>query len=432
MTANDDRPEAAESVFTWAAPPLKFGAGAVDEIGHDVAALGAARVLVLSDPGLAALGVPERVADSLRGAGVTAEVFDGVHVEPTDASMTAAVEHARATGPWDAFVAVGGGSSIDTAKAVSLLTSQPGELLDFVNAPIGGGRTPTGPLPPVVAVPTTAGTGAESTGTCVLDLLSLRVKSGISHALLRPVLAVVDPLLTMTLPAEVTAASGMDIVCHALESWTARPFSSSRRKAPEARVAYCGSNPVSDVWCERALTLVARSFRAAVHEGAHDVSARTDMALAATYAGLGFGNSGVHIPHASSYPVAGMVEGYQPAGYPSGHAMVPHGQAVSLTAPEAFRFTFDSAPERHLRAADLLGGGQVPDVEPVERLPQVLVALMGDIGVPDGLAAVGYGPQHVAALAAGAIKQQRLLDLSPRPVTEDDLAGILRGSLRNW
>src|SRR3954452_20513990 len=205
MTANDDRPEAAESVFTWAAPPLKFGAGAVDEIGHDVAALGAARVLVLSDPGLAALGVPERVADSLRGAGVTAEVFDGVHVEPTDASMTAAVEHARATGPWDAFVAVGGGSSIDTAKAVSLLTSQPGELLDFVNAPIGGGRTPTGPLPPVGAFPTTAGTGAESTGTCVLDLLSLRVKSGISHALLRPVLAVVDPLLTMTLPAEVTA-----------------------------------------------------------------------------------------------------------------------------------------------------------------------------------------------------------------------------------
>src|ERR1700710_3075037 len=299
-------------------------------------------------------GLPDRIADQIRRYDMTVEIFDGVHVEPTDDSMNKAIGYATTQGPWDGFVAVGGGSSIDTAKAVNLLTTFPGDLMDYINKPVGNAQTPPGSLKPLIAVPTTAGTGSESTAMCVLDILSLRVKTGISHWRLRPTLAVVDPLLTMTLPPEVTAASGMDIVCHALESYTARWYTSFDRKQPEQRVTYCGSNPVSDLWCEKALTLLARSFRTAFNHG-QDLEARSNMMLAATFAGMGFGNSGVHIPHANAYPIAGMVKHFRPSGYPQDEAMVPHGMAVSLTAPEAFRFTFDSDPARHLHAAALLG-----------------------------------------------------------------------------
>ena len=421
---------AEETIFTWGAPPLKFGAGASDEVGFDMAQLGVRRVLVVTDPGVSALGVPQRIADALGRYGIESEVFDGVRVEPTDESMTAAVEHARDRGEWDGFVAVGGGSAIDTAKAVNLLTTHPGELIDYVNRPIGAGAVPPGPLKPLVAIPTTAGTGSESTAMCVLDVLSMRVKTGISHWRLRPTLAVIDPLLTLSLGPEVTAASGMDIVCHALESYTAKHYTAFDRRRPEERVTYCGSNPVSDLWCEKAMQLIARSFRASVHEGS--LEHRSDMVLAATFAGMGFGNSGVHVPHANAYPIAGMVRDHRPAGYPQDEPMVPHGQAVSLTAPEAFRFSFGSAPERHLRAAELIDPRAERTDDPAERLPSALVSLMRDIGIPNGIGGVGYTEADVPDLVPGAWAQQRLLATCPRTPTEDDIAGILTRSVENW
>ncbi|GAA3007377.1 hydroxyacid-oxoacid transhydrogenase [Streptosporangium longisporum] len=420
-----------ESVFTYGAPALKFGPGASAEIGFDLGQYGVRRVLVVTDPGVAATGAPARIAEQIEGFGMEASVYDGVRVEPTDESLLAAVEHARASGPWDAFVAVGGGSSIDTAKAVNLLVTNPGELMDYVNAPVGGGLAPSRPLKPLVAVPTTTGTGAESTTICVLDVLDLKVKTGISHARLRPVLAVVDPDLTMSQPPEVTAASGMDILCHALESYTARPYTSYERKRPEERVPYCGANPVADMWSERAMQLLAHSFRTAVRDG-EDVDARARMALAATFAGLGFGNAGVHIPHANAYPIAGRVRDFHPSGYPAGEPMVPHGMAVALTAPEAFRFTFEARPERHLRAAELLDPSAVRPDDPAEFLPGVLTRLMRDVGLPNGVGGVGYTEADVPALAEGAMKQQRLLTTAPRPVTEEDVTGILRRSLTLW
>ncbi|MEV1295016.1 hydroxyacid-oxoacid transhydrogenase [Pseudonocardia sp. NPDC049635] len=421
-----------ETIFTWGAPPLKFGAGAIDEIGFEMTGYGAGRVLIVTDPGVRALGIPERIAESLQRYDVSSEIFDGVHVEPTDDSMTKATEYARAQGPWDGFVAVGGGSAIDTAKAINLLTSGSGELMDYINRPIGGGKAPEGPLKPLVAVPTTAGTGSESTAMCVLDVLSMKVKTGISHWRLRPTLAVVDPLVTMTLPPEVTAASGMDIVCHAVESYTARWYTTFDRKKPEERVTYCGSNPVSDLWCEKAMTLLARSFRTAVHQGATDVEARTDMMMAATFAGMGFGNSGVHIPHANAYPIAGMVRDFRPSGFPQDEPMVPHGMSVSLTAPEAFRFSFDSAPQRHLRAAELMDPRAERRADDREQLPGVLVDLMRDIGIPNGIGGVGYTEADVPDLVPGTMKQQRLLATCPRTPTEDDIAGILTRSVENW
>jgi alcohol dehydrogenase class IV len=419
-----------ETVFTYGAPGLKFGTGASAEIGHDLGQTGARRVLLVTDPGVAATGHPARIAEQIAATGIEVVVFEDAHVEPTDESLAGAVEFGRSEGPFDAYVAVGGGSAIDTAKAVNLLGTNDGELMDYINAPVGRALAPTQPLKPLIAVPTTTGTGSESTTICVLDVLSLKVKTGISHPRLRPTMAVIDPALTVTQPAMVTAAAGMDILCHALESYTAKWYADFPAKQAAERVPYCGANPIADMWSEKALSLLASSFRAAVRDGG-DLAAREEMALAATFAGMGFGNAGVHIPHACAYPVAGRVRDYRPEGYPQDEPIVPHGMAVSLTAPEAFRLTFEAAPERHLRAARLLDPTSSAADSPA-LLPDVLSALMRDIGIPNGLAEVGYGDGDVDDLVDGALKQQRLLATAPREVTADDLASVFRGSLEHW
>jgi alcohol dehydrogenase class IV len=432
-----------ETVFTYAAPSLKFGSGASDEVGHDLASYGARRVLLVTDAGVMETGHPSRIAEHIWQRGIETVIFDGARVEPTDESLDEAIGFARdaqSTGrAFDAIVAVGGGSSIDTAKAVNLLLTNPGELMDYVNAPVGKGRAPLEELLPLVAIPTTTGTGSESTTICVLDVLSLQVKTGISHVALRPRLAVVDPRLTVTQPTMVTASSGMDILCHALESYTARWYADFDAKQPEDRVPYCGANPIADMWSERALSLLAGSFRAAVKDAGSEVHgkratkgdrAREQMAMAATFAGLGFGNAGVHIPHANAYPIAGRVRDFVPPDYPQDEPIIPHGMAVSLTAPAAFRFTFDAAPDRHLRAARILdpkAKGDGPEV-----LADVVTALMRDIGLPSGLAEVGYGAADVDDLVAGATQQQRLLATAPRTPTDEDLAQVFVASMEHW
>lgn len=416
-----------ETVFTWAATPLKFGLGALDEIGPELLAMGIESCLVITDPGVRAAGIPDRIFDQLIAAGIKSEVFDKVVVEPTDESIEDAVAYAKQQ-DWQCFVAVGGGSAIDTAKAVNLLTTHPGELLDFVTAPIGAGRAPWLPLKPLVAVPTTAGTGSESTTICVVDLLGLHLKAGISHPKLRPTLAVVDPLTTVSLPPQPTAASGMDVLSHALESYTAIRFDAKPAPAdPMRRPAFCGSNPISDLWCEQALQLVGKNLRRAVMNG-RDLEARHQMALASTSAGSGFGNAGTHLPHANAYPVAGAVESYRAQGYPP-MPMVPHGQAVAATAAAVFRWTYPSNPERHLRAAELLSGQRFTATDGADALPYVLSELMADIDMPAGLCTFGYDEQHLPTLVEGTMKQTRQLAVVPRPVTRAALTDIYRQSL---
>ena len=415
-----------ESVFTWAAPPLKFGDGALNEVADEVAAAGAGSCLIITDSGVRGTGIPDRVADQLTAAGITTEVFDSVAVEPTDESIELAVAHARQQS-WDCYLAIGGGSAIDTAKAVNLLTTHPGTLLDFITPPIGEGKAPWLPLKPLIAIPTTAGTGSESTTICVIDMLSLHLKAGISHASLRPVLAIVDPTTTLSLPPEVTAASGMDVLSHALESYTCVAYDAKPAPAePSKRPAFCGSNPISDVWCEMALLLVGANLRRAVMSG-RDRVARHQMALASTYAGTGFGNAGTHLPHANAYPIAGAVKDYQAIGYPP-MPMVPHGQAVSVTAPQVFRWTYPGDPERHLRAAELLSGQTFTKIDGADALAHVLKELMADIGMPSSLSVFGYDDGDVDELVKGTMKQSRQLSVVPRPVTADALAGIYRAS----
>ncbi|MGB7449166.1 MAG: hydroxyacid-oxoacid transhydrogenase [Ornithinimicrobium sp.] len=427
MSHDDAERAGNETLFTWAAPPLKFGTGALAEVGLEVAATGASSCLVLTDPGVAATGIPQQVREQLDGLAVAVSVYDEVGVEPTDASIEHAVAFARQR-EWDCFVAIGGGSAIDTAKAVNLLTTQPGELLDYVTPPMGSGRAIEGPLKPLIAVPTTAGTGSESTTICVVDFLGMHLKGAVSHRALRPSLAVIDPMTTVSLPPAVTAASGVDVLLHALESYTSVRFDARpAAEDPMARPAFCGSNPISDVWCETALQLVGQYLRPAVMNG-RDLQARHQMMLAATYAGTGFGNAGTHLPHANAYPIAGGVSSYEGADYPV-MRMVPHGQAVSATAVEVFRWTYPADPGRHLRAAELLSGRPFTRTDGPDALAHVLAELTGDIGIPSGLRAFGYDRDDIDTLAEGTLKQTRQLSVVPRPVTKQALTDILSRSL---
>jgi alcohol dehydrogenase class IV len=331
----------------------------------------------------------------------------------------------------DGFVSVGGGSSIDTAKVANLITTHPAAVMDYVNPPVGEGRKPPSPLRPHLAIPTTSGTGSEATTVAVLDIPDQKVKSGISHRYLRPSQGIVDPELTRTLPPEVTSSTGLDVICHAAESYISRPYDQRPRpETPDDRPPYQGSNPVADVWSAKALEYGGRFLRRAVADG-DDVEARGAMMLAASMAGVGFGSAGVHIPHACAYPIASLKHEYQPAGYPDDHPLVPHGHSVIVTAPAAFRFTYEAMPERHHEVAELLAGEPIEDPGP-DTLPDVLRAIMRDVGAPSGVAELGYGEDDVPALVEGAMKQQRLLVVAPRDVDERDLTHILNASMTNW
>jgi hydroxyacid-oxoacid transhydrogenase len=318
---------------------------------------------------------------------------------------------------------------MDTAKVADLIVSHPAPVMEYVNPPIGGGRRPAAPLRPHLALPTTSGTGSEATTVAVLDIPELRVKTGISHRYLRPAQAIVDPELARTATREVTASSGLDVICHAAESLLSRPYDRRPRPAtPDERPPYQGANPVADVWSAKALEYGGRFLRRAVADP-DDVEARGSMMLAATMAGVGFGSAGVHIPHACAYPIAGLRHEYQPPGYPDDHPFVPHGHSVIVTAPAAFRFTYRAMPERHEHAATLLTGKPATGRD---ALPDALLDLMRDVGAPSGIAELGYGEDDIPALVESALKQQRLLVIAPREAGADDLAEILRTSLRNW
>lgn len=419
-----------ETVFTLEATPVKFGPGAADDAGWELARLGVRRALLVTDPGVAALGIPDRIERLVRQAGIEVVRYDRSRVEPTLDSLQDAADFASEHAV-DGFVSVGGGSALDTAKVADLVSTHPAPVMDYVNPPVGGGRKPPGPLKPHLAIPTTSGTGSEATTVAVLDIPDLRVKSGISHRYLRPAQAIVDPELTRTLAPEVTSSAGLDVVCHAAESYISRPFDTRPKPAsPDDRPPYQGANPVADVWSAKALEYGGRYLRRAVADG-DDVEARGWMMLGATMAGVGFGSAGVHIPHACAYPIAGLKHVYQPPGYPADHPFVPHGHSVIVTAPAAFRFTYEAAPERHHRVAELLAGAPIADPGP-DTLPRVLIELMRDVGAPRGIAELGYGEEDVPALVDGALKQQRLLVIAPREPTADDLRDIIAASLANW
>jgi len=422
-----------EAAFAVDLSAIAFGPGVLADAGEHLRGLSCRRVAVFTDRTLARLEPVEVVTRSLRGAAVEAIVYDEVHVEPTDVSFRAAADFAR-QGRFDGYISVGGGSVIDTCKAALLYATYPADLRAYVNAPIGEARPVPGPLPPHVACPTTCGTGSECTGIAVFDDLTLKAKTGIASRRLRPTLALIDPTCTRTLPTMVAAASGFDVLCHALESFTARPYTARPRpERPSARPMSQGRNPWSDVGSLEALRLAGTHFVRAVVD-ASDTEAREGLAWAATLAGIAFGNAGVHLPHAMSYAVAGLVRDWRCPGYPPDEPMVPHGISVVVNAPSVFRATAATSPGRHLQAAGALGADVrgASEADAATLLGSALVGLMRATGVPNGVGGVGYAEADLDALAHGAILQKRLVDNAPMPVDEAAMRALFRGALAYW
>ena len=420
-----------DTAFEFTSSSVRFGAGVTSEVGMDLADLGVSRALVVTDPTLSRLPPVHAVLDSLDGQGVRFVLFDRVSVEPTDRSFADAIAF-TAGETFDAIVAVGGGSTIDTAKAINLyVTFPPRDFRDYVNPPVGKGLPVPGPLKPLMAVPTTAGTGSETTGVAIFDDTARHVKTGISSRRLKPTLAFLDPDNTRTLPPAVAASSGLDILCHAVESYTALPFTARPRpERPSARPPYQGANPISDVWSLQSLRMLTASFLRAVEDPSDD-EARAQMLLAASYAGIGFGTAGVHLPHAMSYPVSGNVRRYTAPGYETDHPLVPHGLSVILNAPAAFRFTAPASPRRHLEAAEALGVdiARARSEDAGDILADRITWFMQRLNVPANLRAVGYTSADIPQLVEGTLLQQRLTKLSPRPVTEEDLARMFNEAM---
>jgi hydroxyacid-oxoacid transhydrogenase len=422
-----------DTAFQMAASNIRFGPGTTREIGMDLADMGMKRTLLVIDPALRDRHPGQAVVESLRAEKVPFDVFDEISVEPTDVSFQRAAEVAT-KGKYDSFVAVGGGSTIDTAKAANLYSTYPADFFDYVNAPIGKGRPVPGPVKPLIAVPTTAGTGSETTGVAIFDWLEKKAKTGIAHRYLKPALGIIDPDNTRSLPAAVAASTGLDVLSHALESFTAIHYTHRPRPArPNQRPAYQGNNPISDIWALRALELVAEFLPRAVADTSDD-EARGQMLLAAAIAGIGFGNAGCHLPHGMSYPVAGMVRDYRPPGYAVDHPLIPHGISVILHTPAVVRFTAETSPARHLRAAAALGADVTgtADADAGEILAGRVLHFMREFHVPNGLRSVGYGEADIPALVEGTLPQHRVTKLSPRPAGAVELTALFRESMTIW
>ncbi|KAK7091109.1 hydroxyacid-oxoacid transhydrogenase, mitochondrial-like [Littorina saxatilis] len=429
-SANQDASK--EYAYEMACSNIRYGEGVTQEVGLDCKNLKARNVCVMTDKTLTKLDPVKVTLESLERAEVPYKLYDKVRVEPSDESFKQAIQFAT-DGNFDVFVAVGGGSVMDTAKAANLYSSNPAaSFLDYVNAPIGKGRQVTHDVKPLIAVTTTAGTGSETTGTAVFDYVKLKSKTGISSRALRPSLGILDPLHLRTCPERVSAYAGIDVLCHAIESLTAKPYAERepRPDNPNLRPAYQGNNPISDIWSKHALRVTAKYLKRATYN-ADDMEARSQMLLASCFAGIGFGNAGCHLPHGMSYPISGLVKNFHSKDYDDDHPMVPHGLSVIITAPAVFTFTAPACPERHLEAAECLGAdiSNARKEDAGKILADVLRQIMLDIDCPNGLSALGYTSDDVPALVAGALPQHRVVKLSPRPTREEDFAHMLESSM---
>lgn len=424
-----------DRVFTIENTKLKMGTGALAEIGHDARYLNMSRVAIFTDPSVKKIPPFQVIQESLKKNNIDFIIYDEVLVEPTDDSFLKAIDFATRE-KVDGFISFGGGSVIDTTKAANLYSTYPDDLLAYVNKPLGEAKKVPGHLKPHIACTTTFGTASESTAISVFDYLPLKAKTGIMHSALRPSLGILDSTVLEFLPKNVVAANGFDVFSHACESYTARPY--TRRPAPEEpskRPATQGSNPFGDISCLEAIRIMGKYLVDTVN-GVNREEGLSQLMLAGTLAGLGFGNAGCHVPHGMSYAVSGLVKDFRLEGWPD-HPLVPHGVSVIMNSPAVFRNLAQYCPEKHLNVVKAIHGvdpNASTEENAGEKLADIIIKMLKDTNMPNGLKGLGYDESDLDALTESAAPQKRLLDNSPKPesLTKEELKNIFRESLTLW
>ncbi len=417
--------------FTIAIPKYSFGRNCLREAGERAAALGMTRVGLFTDPFLCDGPYVATVLESLQAAAIDVAVFDEVTIEADDASVERGASFIAA-GNFDGVVSVGGGSVMDTAKASMLYgLYPPAEFLDYFAPPLGAGKAIPRNLLPHLACPTTSGTGSECTSISVLRINQLQTKFVLANPALLAQEALVDPACCDSLPAKVVASTGFDLLCHALECYTAKAYTRwERQPDPRKRPLIQGANPWSDLSARRALQIVGEYLHRGVSD-ADDHEARDQLMWGASLAGMAFGNSGTHLGHALSYGVTHLMHDVTTDGYPVDSPFIPHGISVILSAPAIFRYTAEAAPERHFEAAgflqaDLRGAGAG---DSGEALAKRIIELMRKTEVPNGLAAVGFVADDVPALAESSARQVRAIANAPRETNLVDIENIYAAAM---
>lgn len=419
--------------FTVAMPRLTVGRGTLGELGERASALGLKRVALFTDPMLAIGNLVAIATESLEKAAIDVAVFSDIRVEPDDDSVERGARFLR-NGRIDGVISVGGGSVMDTAKAALVLHCHGGTVTEYFAPPVGNGRAIPGPLLPHIACPTTSGTGSECTSISVLRINSLNTKFVIASPHMLPTIAIVDPQCCDSLPANVVASTGFDLCCHALECYTAKAYTHHTKvTAANARQYIQGANPFSEMVAKEALNIVGQYLVRGVND-ATDSEARDQLMWGATLAGIAFGNSGTHLPHAMSYGVTHLMHDIVTEGYAIPAPFIPHGISVIVNAPAIFKYTAEAAPHRHLEGATHLRAdarGATAD-DAGEVLANRMIELMKATGMPNGLRAIGFNEDNVTALAASSIRQGRAIANAPRESNLVDLENMYRDALAYW
>ena len=421
------------SSFTVAIPKLTFGRGCLSEVGMRLSAHGKKRVAVFTDEHLLDTSIISIVKTSLEAQGIDFGLFNDVRIEPCDETVTKAARFFK-DGHFDAALSVGGGSVIDTCKAALAVATYDIPVLDFFAPPVGKGTAVPGPLPYHIACPTTSGTGSESTSISVLRINALNTKFVIASPWLLPDAALVDPANCDSLPANVVASTGFDLLCHALECYTARAHTQwDQIDDPNRRQLIQGANPFSDLFAPEALRIADQFLIRGVADSS-DSEARDQLMWGATLAGMAFGNSGTHLPHAMSYGVTHLMKNITTQGYPMPSPFIPHGISVIVNAPSIFQYTAVATPERHLEGARFLGAddhGATHD-DAGEVLSKRLIQLMKDTNMPNGLSAIGFTGDDIDNMVTSSARQQRAIANAPRESNQVDLENMYRGAMHYW
>ncbi len=419
--------------FTVMMPKLTFGRGCLAELGQRAKARNFSRVALFTDTNLRAGPYVHLALAGLKAHHVDVAVFSDIRIEPDDRTILAAADFLR-DGHFDSVVSVGGGSSMDTAKAAMVYAQYPAEFTNYFGPPVGAGQPVPGPLLPHIACPTTSGTGSECTSVSVIRLNHLNTKFVLGSPYLLPVEALVDPACTDTLPGNVVASTGYDLMCHALECYTAKAYTQWHRvEDPNRRTLLQGANPWSDLAARQALEIVGRYLVRGVHDVA-DREARDQLMWGATLAGMAFGNSGTHLPHAMSYGITHLMHDITTEGYGVESPFIPHGISVVVSAPAIVRYLADGAPKRHLEAATCLGsevgGATLEDAG--EIVANRMIQLMRETNAPNGLSEVGFGQNNVKSLAESSIRQTRAINNAPREVDQAQMEIIYQDAVCYW